>query len=139
MARPTKLTKELVDKAATYLDACKLGGAHHPSIPSDWGLAIYLGIGTSTLYVWAKLDTPLAKQFQDILDDITAQQGFALFNGGATGKYNSTIVKMMLSAKHGIVEKTATDVTTAGGPVQSSLPPEMVASFATWLSDSTKE
>lgn len=105
--RPTKLTREVVDKAAEYLRDC-IG-----KIPTKEGLALYLDVRRSTVYEWAELKTPLGLAFSDIFEKIMAEQGERLIQGGLMGRFNPTIAKMMLT-RHDYVEKQAVDHTTNG-------------------------
>lgn len=107
MARPTKLTKELVDKASKYLGTC-IG-----KLPTKEGLSLYLDVSRETLYQWKDLKTDLGRQFSDIFDEVMAEQGERLVQGGIYGKFNPTITKLMLS-KHDYIEATKTDVTSDG-------------------------
>lgn len=105
--RPTKLTRELVDKAAEYLSNC-IG-----KLPTKEGLALYLDVNRSTIYEWAALETPLGKEFSYIFEKIMAEQGERLIQGSLMGRFNPTISKMMLT-RHDYVEKQAVDHTTNG-------------------------
>ena len=114
MARPTKLTKEMAAKAVKYLDIeCKMGGLYFGDLPQVAGLAIYLDVARATLYEWAGLDTPLGKQFSDIMERVSAEQEYKLVGKGLKGEYNSTITKLMLT-KHGYVDRAEVDQTLKG-------------------------
>jgi hypothetical protein len=105
--RPTKLTRELIDKAAGYLGTC-VG-----VLPTKEGFALYLNISRSTVYEWIELDTPLGRSFSDIFENIMAEQGMRLINGGLYGRFNPTITKLMLT-KHDYTDRVQTDLTTNG-------------------------
>lgn len=111
--RPTKLTKALIQQAEAYKDDT---GTFVPNalLPTIEGLALRLGISRDSIYEWIKGDSPLAKQFSDIVDDIKALQAEKLIQKSLAGHYNPTIAKLILSGKHGYVEKQATDLTTNG-------------------------
>ena len=111
--RPTKLTKELIDEATKYLIDT---GTMIPNalLPTVEGLALRLSISRETVYAWADLTTPLGKQFSDIVDNLKALQGEKLIQKSLMGQYNPTIAKLILSGKHGYVEKQSTDLTTNG-------------------------
>jgi hypothetical protein len=113
MARPTKLTKELVEKASKYIDETKMGGQFFGDLPTIEGLAIYLDIRRSTIYEWEAGSTTLQKQFSDIVDDVKTHQAYKLVGKGLKGEYNAAITKLMLS-KHGYVEKSEVDSTVKG-------------------------
>jgi len=95
MARPTKYSTALLEKAQHYLDHYE---EYDEVIPSAVGLALVLNIRRSTLYEWAKADDK--KAFTDILDNINKRQEQVLLNNGLNSKFNSNITKLVLG-KHG--------------------------------------
>lgn len=118
MARPTKLTPELKEKAYKYLittlDNIELTdkGALafvEVQLPSIADFATYLDIHKETVYEWCKIDS----EFSDYVKDISQEQEKRLINNGLGGLYAPKIVGMLLS-KHGYSEKTETDITTKG-------------------------
>ena len=113
MARPTKLTAALVKKADGYIQETKMGGLYFGDLPMVAGLAIYLDVARDSIYEWIKAKTPLARQFSDIVEKISAEQEYKLVGKGLKGEYNATIAKLLLS-KHGYVERRETDVTSGG-------------------------
>lgn len=112
MARPTKLTQQLIDKAAAYLGETKMGGQYFGDLPTVAGLAIFMDVARSSIYEWSEQDTPLGKEFSDTLERILATQQYMLQGKSLKGEYNPTIAKMLLNVNHGMVEKTKTDITT---------------------------
>ena len=122
--RPTEYTTEILEKAQEYLDSCvdeeydwtKTDGDKSTSyehrirvnLPSIEGLARYLNIARSTLYLWEKEH----QEFSDILGDIKAEQAQRLIKNGLSGDYNSTISKLILT-KHGYSDKQ--EITGANG------------------------
>src|SRR5262249_28803941 len=64
------------------------------------GLAVALGIARSTVYLWADKHP----EFSDILELLLSQQAAQLIQNGLSGRYNSTITKLMLT-KHGYSDK----------------------------------
>lgn len=106
--RPTKLTRDVIEKAREYP---KLYAALGDVIPSIEGLCIYLKISRDTAYQWKEID----KRFSDIMSDIMLKQANTLFNGGIKGTFNPTISKLLLS-KHGYRE--GVDVTSDGKAMQ---------------------
>lgn len=99
MGRPTKLNQELIIKAAQYQSK--------DLIPTIEEFALYLGINRSTVYAWKEKN----KDFSNIVDNILSNQARALINGGLSGDFNSSITKLILSGKHGYVEKQEVDNT----------------------------
>lgn len=113
MARPTKLTDELIKDAEAYIYSIdgEPAGWTGPDIvvPTIEGLAVYLHVSRDSIYEWVKSNTT----FSDIIEDIRAEQARTLVNKGLSGAFNSTITKLMLN-KHGYVEKNETDLTSNG-------------------------
>lgn len=97
MARPTKMTPDLLEIARAYPDNFEY--YEHP-MPSAVGLARVLRISRSTLYKWADEN----EAFSDILEDVNTQQELELLNKGITGAFNSQITKLALG-KHGYHDK----------------------------------
>jgi hypothetical protein len=95
MARPTKYTQEIVEKAQHYLDNYE---EYDEVIPSAVGLALVLNLTRSTLYEWAKAEDK--KEFSDILDNINKKQEQILLRKGLNNEFNSNITKLVLG-KHG--------------------------------------
>lgn len=95
-------TEENIKKAQEYVDEV----VANEGFPTIEQLAFVLGIARSSLYT--------RKEFSNILEQIMQIQGHLLIMRGLQGDYNATIVKMMLSSKHGYVEQTAQDITTNG-------------------------
>ncbi len=132
MARPTKLTEELLEKAKGYLShrldnieltdkgALAFVEVQLPSI-ADFGL--YLGISRETVYAWCKEEGELNTEFSDIVSEISQEQEKRLLNNGLGGLYAPKVVGMILS-KHGYAEKTETDITSKG---ESIVSPEVAA------------
>jgi hypothetical protein len=111
--RPSKLTKEVVEKASGYVRETKADGLYPGDLPTIEGLAIHLDVTRSSLYEWEKQDTALGHQFSDILDRVKTHQAYKLIGKGLNGSYNATIVKMMLS-KHGYVEESKVEQNVNG-------------------------
>lgn len=136
--RPTKLTLELIEKAKGYLATCEdiihhtdKGGVSYVDVhlPSLVGLAKYLGIHRDTIYDWCKvnkdteieeeiIENALKSNFSDIVKEVEQEQEIRLINKGLGGLYTSKALGAMLS-KHGLVEKTETDITTKGEKISS--------------------
>lgn len=99
MARPTKLTEEIYEKAETYLNV------YESAIPSAAGLAIYLGVSRATLYNWADKEP----EFLDILELVNTHQEQICLDNGLKGDFNATIAKLVLG-KHGYKDQQETDL-----------------------------
>lgn len=110
VGRPTLYSPEMVAKAQEYLDSGYLEDGK--VIPSQVGLALYLGVRRQTIDLWA--DNPEHDEFIGILDAIQAKQHSLLINSGLTGEFNSAITKLVLG-KHGYSEKQETTLQGAGG------------------------
>ncbi len=96
MARPTKLTPELLDRAKNYIEE------YTTAIPTVAGLALYLDISRETIYDWDK--EQVSDVFSDILGKVKSLQEQELVDNGLKGEFNSTITKLMLT-KHGYSDK----------------------------------
>lgn len=113
MARPTKLTKALLEQAKGYLVYYQ----DNEVVPTIAGLALHLGVCRPTIYDWAAEE---GSEFSYIVSDIQATQEQKLINGGLRGDMNASITKLMLS-KHGYAEKTEQTLSGPdGGPIQTS-------------------
>lgn len=116
IGRPTEYKEEYIALVDEYLNNCKDDGKT-VKLPSKEGFIIWLKreknikICRATLYNWAEEH----KDFLDTLEDIDIEQKEKLQGKGLSGEYNSTIAKLMLSANHGMREKS--DVTTDDEPV----------------------
>jgi len=93
--RPTKYNKAILEKANEYLN-----GDSEDVVLSAVGLACYLNVTKSTVYLWGDEH----KEFSDTLGKVQGLQERQLVNNGVTGDWNSTITKLML-ANHGYHEK----------------------------------
>ena len=107
IGRPSLLTPELKAKAAEYVHNFKDQG---DVIPSAAGLACWLGIAKSSVYLYAQQDGG----FSDTLDAIQAMQETLTLNNGMTGVFNSTIAKLVL-ANHGYSDKIQQDNVSSDG------------------------
>jgi len=105
IGRPTEYDPIFVDKLKDYLETT---GREQTSLPTIEGFAIYLDVVKSTLYEWAKEH----KEFSNALREILLRQAKQLIDDGIYGgkEVNSTIVKLLLQANHGMKERS--DVTT---------------------------
>ena len=122
MGRPTKLTPEVKELTATYLQEC----IEKNKVPTAARLAVNLGISKSSLYEWGKND----KDFSDTLDKLQSIQEATLVDGSLENRLNPTISKLML-ANHGYREKSEQDITSGG----NALTPILVK----FIGDDTKD
>lgn len=107
--RPTKLTSELIELASTYVAETESVGIA-TLLPTIEGLALALHISRDTIYEWEKEDV----RFSDIVNNLRVAQGQKLIQNSLVGRYNPTIAKLILSGKHGYVEKTEIDQNLSG-------------------------
>lgn len=80
---------------------------HNAKMPTLEDYATYLGFHHSTLQAWAGREPEFAHAL-DIMKDI--QRSF-LINNGLSGRYNSTIAKLLLGTNHGLIERREVDNT----------------------------
>lgn len=108
MAYPTKYSKALVEKMVEWLDQRKLKDEY----PSVAGLAVFIDVPHSTLEDWG---TENARNYhEDVARVLARVRDYRLSwleRHGLDCSAQPQIVKLLLSAHHGIVEKTAQDVT----------------------------
>lgn len=108
--RPQEYNDTFTEKAKEYLKQTDL------ELPSVEGLAVFLEVHRSTIYDWKdKFD-----EFSDIVEKILAEQAKSLMNNGLTGKWNSTISKLLLT-KHGYSDKIEKDITSGGKTISDIL------------------
>lgn len=114
--RPDTIDATYVAKAQEYVKgAWKNDGS---VIPTVEGLAIYLDLARRTIYQ--------AEELSLTLEQVQRLQSTMVINKGLTGEYNANIAKLLLSSKHGYVEKSASestivaDVTSNGETVGTS-------------------
>ncbi len=134
VGRPTEYTSALLAKAQEYLAECEdeevqvvkqsnsekgyemYDNRLKVKLPSIEGLARYLGVARSSIYLWADEH----QEFSDILEAIKAEQAERLINNGLSGDYNSTIAKLILT-KHGYSDKSETDLTSKGEKIETGV------------------
>jgi len=106
--RPSTCTPAVCDEARWYMQGgWKLVG---DVIPSIVGMACEVGIPETQVYEWARIND----DFSQIIKGIKAEQQRVLLSGGASGKLNSTITKLLLG-KHGYHEKVDSSITNPDG------------------------
>ena len=109
--RPTSYNDEMLTDANNYVQQFandeQKGDKIKVNLPTIEGLAMYLGISRSTLYLWQKEHS----QFSDIIETLQQKQATVLINNGLSGDYNPTIAKVLLT-KHGYTDKQEIDQKT---------------------------
>lgn len=113
--RPTKYTPEMPDMVRAYA----WGGYKEQGspLPTYEGLSKVLQVTVCTIKTWAKEEGK--EEFSSSLKELLDAQRQNLVERGLVGDYNATIAKLMLSANHGVIERTAKEITGGdGGPVQ---------------------
>ena len=114
--RPTDYDSKFIDKVIEYLQEFEnfdddIKNYKGEIIPTVEGFARYIGVRSKkTLYNWGDKH----EEFLHALEEIKNLQSIMLQNGGLSGALNATISKLMLSANHGISEKTEQDITSKG-------------------------
>lgn len=112
--RPTKYTDEILANAKNYVDSFSELGEQVPTVA---GLSLAIGVSRDTIYAWD--DNEDLSEFSDTLERLRALQQMTLINKGLDGSHNPTIAKMLLSANHGMHEKSQSEHTgPKGGPLQ---------------------
>lgn len=118
--RPTKYNKEVIRKCWEYLYIVRPSKDEHGHldevIPSIEGLSLHIDVQRSTIYEWMQEEPK--SEFSDIVGKILAKQGKTLVNKGATGDFNPTISKLLLS-KHKYRESI--DVTSDEKPLDQNI------------------
>ena len=116
MARPTKYSDELLEKANGYLLQ------YTRLIPSNQDLCLHLNISESTLYDWAQKH----EEFSDILARVKLTQFAVAMDGGLGGDMNANLVKLLMG-KHGLSEKSQVDQTSSDGSMTAPTVIQLVA------------
>ena len=97
--RPSKYKPEYAtdEFIALFIEHCK----DKEELVSHCGLAVYLNVCEDTIYEWKKVH----KEFSVSLKKIKQISKNMLINNGLSGKYNSKICGLILSANHGVIER----------------------------------
>lgn len=111
MARPTDFNSKILEDSWNYVQQfandLRVKDKLTVNLPTIEGLALYLEISRSTLYLWQKEH----KEFSDIIEILQQKQAQVLINNGLSGDYNPTIAKVLLT-KHGYTDKQEIDQKT---------------------------
>lgn len=103
VGRPTKYRPEMCKRIDKYIDKClnpKEGKTKR--LPTRAGVAILLRISLETLTTWGNK----YPEFIGALRGVAINQQEELINRSFEGSGNATIGKMLLSANHGMSERT---------------------------------
>ena len=114
MARPTKWSEEIEERATRYIIDYQIYG---DMIPSIEGMAEHLELHRDTLYAWAK---DKDKGFSDILGRCMQVQAKTLVNNGLNNTFNSAITKLVLG-KHGYHDKMEQDIKSSDGTMKPTI------------------
>lgn len=98
--RPSEYSKDVLSDAWIYHAAHER--EYGDPVPTVEGLCDMLQISKQCCYEWAKK----YPEFGDALEAIKIKQGKLLQSGGLTAKFGPVITKLMLSANHGMAEKS---------------------------------
>lgn len=111
--RPTKLTPALITKAKAFL---KERSQDRMMLPTIEGLALRLNVNQDTIHDWITKEeqTELQAEFSEVVRRLKSAQAEKLVQNGLRGTYNATIAKLILSGKHGYVEKSEVDQNVSG-------------------------
>ncbi len=93
---PPKVTTETLERAKQFV-----GGEwqkYNATVPTVEGLAMHLGLYRTYIYE--------CQDLSDTLEQVQRLQASILIERGLTNEYNASIVKLLLSAKHGYIEKS---------------------------------
>ena len=103
--RPSKFDPKIIGEVDKYLETTGRENTHLPKIES---FALFLGVSKKTLYNWAKEN----EEFLHDLEKLMNRQAEQLIDDGMYGgkEVNASIAKLLLSAKHGYVEKVQAEL-----------------------------
>ena len=129
--RPTAYKEQFIDKVDEYLASSKdeeyqvrsfesgRGVAWNTKIrvhlPTIEGFAQFIGVPRRTVFDWKDVHP----EFSHSLEKILTEQQKRLIDSGLAGDYSPTIAKLILSANHGMREKT--DLTSDGKAIPSPI------------------
>lgn len=114
--RPTLYREEYAtdEHVQGFIDHCK----ENKEVVTLCGYAVYIDVSEDSIAKWGK-EHP---EFYGTIAKVKRISKSQLFQGGLNKKLSSRIVKLGLSANHGMIEKTAQELTgTDGGPLQVNI------------------
>lgn len=100
--RPSEYDPAFVAKVEEYIASCQDDAHGNVNLPKREGLAKFFLVTRQTLDNWSK-EHP---DFFDALERLDAEQKERLIDRSLSSRYNPTIAKLLLSANHGMAEKT---------------------------------
>ncbi len=102
--RPCVQFKDLISEIEHYIKNYeKIGDV----VPTNLGLAVYLGINQSTLYVILnKLPDEHRKRFSDMMKSIRDNYKHLLKNKALKGEVKERMAMFLLNIDHGMIEQT---------------------------------
>ena len=104
--RPTDYRPTFPQKVLDYIERCETTEeGKERELPTRASVANMLNVSLVTIDTWGKK----YPEFLCSLEKLHQSQQKHLINRGLNGTGNSTIAKLLLSANHGIHEKTETD------------------------------
>lgn len=112
--------EDMIAKVDEYLDSCLdmydlESKQRKVKLPKLESFSLMLGINGDTLVEWRKQHP----EFSAACTKIEQKQKESLIDQGLAGNYNPVIAKLILSANHGMAEKTQTDVTSKGEQIMN--------------------
>lgn len=98
--RPTEYNEAKLKTALDYIE--NHFEKYGDPVPTVEGMCVELKISKQCCYEWNEK----FPEFGDALDALKVKQAKLLQSGGLQAKYQPVITKLMLSANHGMAEKT---------------------------------
>ena len=106
--RPSSFEERFIQDALDYAN----GGyqSYSDAIPTVERFAKIIGVTKGTVYKWCQQND----DFMNAVDEIRQASKLELITNGLTGNYNSNFCRFLLSANHGMSEKTHTEHSSDG-------------------------
>lgn len=112
--RPTLYNEEMLSRAQFYVDEFDKSEGERilieEYIPTREGLSDFLKVAVDTIEAW----TNEYPEFSATYTELKSKQAKLLQNGGIKGKFKEGMSKFLLSAVHGMKEKTEVDNKLSG-------------------------
>lgn len=110
VGRPSEYDEGKLSKLNYYIETHE---TFNDPVPTVEAACYELGISKQCFYEW----TSAHPEFGDAAERLKLKQGRLLQAGGLNGKFQQPTTKLMLSANHGMREKTEQDITSGGKPL----------------------